>query len=72
MQRHIEKKKKDISQNSESWLEEHPWIRHIRSSKESGNQHSSLNNEIMDSKGNIGVVFESRVCCHLNNKYDEI
>ena len=51
MQRHMEKSKKENSQGSESWLEEHPWIRHIRTTEGKGNQHSSLNNEILDSKG---------------------
>jgi len=50
MQRHVKNIKKEDLQCSESWLEEHPWIRHTRTTTETSNQHSSLSNEIVDSK----------------------
>ena len=34
-----------------TWLEVHPWIRHARSGGKEETQHSSLNNEILESKG---------------------
>ena len=51
MQRHMKNVKKEDLPCSESWLEEHPWIRHTRTTTETSNQHSSLSNEIVDSKG---------------------
>ena len=53
MQRHVKNEKKEDLQCSESWLEEHPWIRHTRTTTEASDQHSSLSNEIIDSKGNF-------------------
>ena len=53
MQRYGNNGKTDGGNQIESWLEEHPWIRHSRSGSKEANQHSSLNNEIMESKGII-------------------
>ena len=58
MQRHVKNGKNGDSQCSESWLEEHPWIRHTSSTTETSNQHSSLNNEIIDSKGNFNTKIQ--------------
>ena len=59
MQRHVKNVKKEDSKCSESWLEEHPWIRHNRSATETSNEPSSLNNEIMDSKGDFDTKFQT-------------
>ena len=66
MQRHVKNGKNGDSQCSESWLEEHPWIRHTSSTTETSNQHSSLNNEIIDSKGNFNTKMPilTRNDCH--------
>ena len=59
MQRHVKNVRKEDSKCSESWLEEHPWIRHTRSATETSNEPSSLNNEIMDSKGDFDTKFQT-------------
>ena len=51
MQRFRVKDKDEDSKHFESWLEEHPWIRHSSSAGKTEEQHSSLNNEILESKG---------------------
>ena len=59
MQRHVKNARKEDSKCSESWLEEHPWIRHTRSATETSNEPSSLNNEIMDSKGDFDTKIQT-------------
>ena len=53
MKRHASEKPQDGKQ-FRAWLEEHPWIRHTRSGNSEHDQHSSLNNEILESKGITG------------------
>ena len=52
MQQHGDKAEDQGLNPFDSWLEEHPWVRHVRSGGKEETQHSSLNNEIMESKGN--------------------
>ena len=49
MQRHVTDEEK-ANKNS-SWLEKHPWIRHSRIGGKGSSQHSSLNEEILESRG---------------------
>ena len=51
MQRHLADKEKTDKNSCLSWLEKHPWIRHSRIGGKGSSQHSSLNEEILESRG---------------------
>ena len=52
MQRHLTDEEKADKNSCLSWLEKHPWIRHSRIGGNGSSQHSSLNEEILESRGN--------------------
>ena len=51
MQRHVIDDEKTDKNDCLSWLERHPWIRHSRIGGKGSSQHSSLNEEILESRG---------------------